>query len=152
MKTEPASRLACFRVAAVVALILLIASVAGAGKFKSHDRLAFTGKVTTGRPIEIGIDHGGVKLEAITFSENEALVIIWNRTPGKVNVNAGLALFDRTGQLMAAESDDRPITRSVLSIRAGKQANLKIKLKKFLSDVGEAAQFQLVVTIVESEG
>lgn len=136
----------------LIALMLFSAPPsAGAEKYKVYDRISVGGEVTEGDLIDLGIDHGGVKLEAISFDEDEATLIVWNRTPGKVNVNAGLALFDKGGLLIAAESDDRPLTRSIFSIKPGKQANLKFKLKKFLGHLAEASSFRLVVAIVETE-
>lgn len=137
---------------ALVAGMLLVAPpFAAAEKYKVYDRVSVGGGVSDGELVELGIDHNGVKLEAISFDEDEANLIVWNRTPGKVSVNAGLALFDEGGLLVAAESDDRSLTRSIFSIKSGKQANLKFKLKKFVSHVSEASQFRLVVAIVETE-
>jgi len=148
MRHEPTST---FASVALLAAGLVLASAATAEKYKVHDRVSVGGEVTQGTPIDLGIDHSGLKLEAITFEENEATLIVWNRTPEKVNVNAGLALFDEGGLLIAAQSDDRPMTRSIFSIRSGKQANLKFKFGKFLSYIPEESQFRLVVALVETE-
>lgn len=137
--------------ALLAAGLLLLPGVTVAEKYKTHDRVSVGGKVTQGTPIDLGIEHQGVKLEAITFEEDEATLIVWNKTTGKVNVNAGLALFDEGGLLIAAQSDDRPMTRSIFSIRSGKQANLKFKFGKFLSYIPEESQFRLVVALVETE-
>jgi hypothetical protein len=135
----------------VAGMLLLVPAAVRAEKYKVHDRISVGGEVGEGDVVDLGIDHSGVRLEAISFDEDEASLIVWNRTASKVNLNAGLALFDEGGVLVAAESDDRPLTRSIFSIKSGKQATLKFTFKKFLSHVSEAKQFRLVVAIVETE-
>lgn len=129
----------------LVAMVFLpMAIAAGEEKPKTYHRASYSGKMIVDKIIEIGLDHKGVKLEAITFSGNEALLIAFNRTPSGVKANVGVALFDEKNQLIAAESDSR-----ATGIRSGKQGNFKIKFKKFLSGFKGVARFYLVFVIVE---
>ena len=116
---------------------------------KSFSRISHTGKLFIDKTVELALDHKGVKLESISFSGDEALVIVWNRTPKAVKGNIGIALFDAKGRLVAAESDVQSVTRAIASIRSGKQTSFKVRFKKFLSDFEGATQYRLVFVIVE---
>ena len=96
--------------------------------------------------MQIGRDHKGIKLEAITFSGDEATVIVWNRTPNGVKGHVGIALYDKKNQLIAAESDSASMVRKVTKIRSGKQASLKVKFKKFVPNFKGVAKYRLVFT------
>ena len=127
----------------------MIPSVKAAEAPKNFSRISHTGKVIVDKPVELALDHKGVKLESISFSGDEALVIVWNRTPKAVKGHIGIALFDAKGRLVAAESDAQSVTRAIASIRSGKQTNFKVRFKKFLSDFEGVAQYRLVFAIVE---
>lgn len=129
--------------------ILSMAVAVAAEKPKTYDRVSHSGKVIIGKPIDIGIDHNGVKLESVAFSGNEALVIVWNRTPSAVKGNVGVALFDKNNRLLAAESDAASVTRAITSIRSGKQANLRVRFKKFMADFKQATRYRLVFVTVK---
>jgi len=107
--------------------------------------VSFTSTMQTDKIIEIDIDHRGVKLGAITFSGNEALLTVWNRSPNRVKANAAVALFDANNRLIGAESDSK-----AGGVGAGKQGNFKINFKKFLSDFKGVSRFHLVFVIEES--
>ena len=130
---------------ALTLAILPMAIAAAEEEPKTFYSVSYSGAMVLNKTIEIGIDHRGVKLEAITFSGDEALVVTWNRTPSGVKAHAAIALFDAKNQLVGAESDSR-----ATSIRSGKQGNFKIRFKKFLSDFSGVARFQVVFVIVES--
>ncbi len=134
---------AVFLFALAVAMILPMS--ADAKKSAGMYRVSHFGRVVVGKPIDIGLDHKGVKLETITFSGDEATIILWNRTPNAVKAHVGVALFDKKNRLIAAESDATSMARSIVSIRSGKQANLKVKFKKFLSSLDGAAKYQVVL-------
>jgi hypothetical protein len=132
-------------VALLVAVVIFpVAVVTGEEKAKTFHPISYSGNMLVDKTIEIGIDHRGVKLEAITFSGNEALLVTWNRTPNRVKAGAGVALFDDKNRLVAAESDSRPG-----GISSGKQGNFKIDFKKFLADFSSVARFQVVFVIEE---
>lgn len=128
----------------LAAMILPMAVSAATKAPATFSRITHSGKVITGKALEIGIDHKGVKLEAITFSGDEAVVVVWNRTPNGVKGHVGIALYDSKNRLIAAESDSQSITRKMMKIRAGKTANFKIKFKKFMSSFKGAAKYRLV--------
>jgi len=129
----------------LIAMVVLPGTIAGAQeKPKTYYPASYSGNFVGNKIIEIGLDHRGVKVEAITFSGNEALLVTWNRTPSGVKANAAVALFDTKNQLIAAESDSR-----AGGIRSGKQGNFKIKFKKFLPDFTGVARFHLVFVIEE---
>ena len=127
-----------------LAAIVLLPVTADAKKETTLHRLTHVGRVVLDKPIEIGKDNKGVKLETITFSGDEAIVIIWNRTPASVKAHVGLALYDKRNFLLAAESDAASFTRTFTNIRAGKQANFKIKFDKFVPNFKEVAKYALV--------
>jgi hypothetical protein len=132
-------------VAALLAIVIFpVPAVTGEQKTKTFHPVSYTGKMLVDKTIEIGIDHRGVKLEAITFSGDEALLVTWNRTPNGVKASAGVALFDAQNRLVAAESDSRPG-----GIRSGKQGNFKISFKKYLTDFSSVARFHVVFVIEE---
>lgn len=135
--------------AVTVMTILAVAVAVAAEMPKTFDRVAYTGKVIVDKPVELGFDHGGVKFQSITFSGNEALIIVWNRMPKAVKGNVGIALFDEKNRLIAAESDSQSVTRALTSIRAGKQTAFKVKFKKFISDFKEVASYRLVFVIAK---
>ena len=131
--------------AVAVALIVGPIAMADEGeKIKTFHRASWAGNVVMDKPIEIAKDIQGVKVESIYFSGDQALIIVWNRTPKLVKANVGVALFDQHNNLLASEADSHPI-----GIRSGKQGNFKIKFKKFLADCKEAARFHLVFVIVK---
>ncbi len=137
-----------FLVLAVTA-VFVIPSAKAAEAPKNFSRISHTGKVIVDKPVELALDHKGVKLESISFSGDEALVIVWNRTPKAVKGHIGIALFDPKGRLVAAESDAQSVTRAIASIRSGKQTGFKVRFKKFLSNFEGVAQYRLVFAIVE---
>lgn len=132
-----------------VTAVLVVPGADAAEAPKKFSRLSHTGKVIADKVVELALDHKGVSLESISFSGNEALVIVWNRTPKAVKGHIGIALFDTKGRLVAAESDAQSVTRAIASIRSGKQTAFKIKFKKFLSDFEGVAQYRLVFAIAE---
>ncbi len=102
------------------------------------------GRVITGKPIQLGIDNKGIKIESIAFNENEAVVIVWNRTPDSVKGHVGLALYDNRNHLLAAESDSASFTRTFTQIRSGKQATFKVSFDKFMPTMKGADKYALV--------
>ncbi len=127
-----------------MALILPLAVTAASKAPPTFSRITHTGNVVAGKLIEIGRDLKGVKLEAVTFSGDEAVVVVWNRTPSSVTAHVGIALYDKKNRLIAAESDSQSFTRTFTKIRSGKTANFKIKFGKFMSNFKNAARFRLV--------
>lgn len=107
-------------------------------------RVTHAGKVILDKPIEIGVDNRGVRVETITFSGDEALVVVYNRTPRPVKAHIGLALYDNHDDLLAAESEATSFTRTFSDVRAGKQANFKIKFGKFIVNFDGASTYALV--------
>jgi hypothetical protein len=130
----------------LIAMMVPMALTAGTEKSVNYSRITHSGKVVVGKSMQIGRDHKGVKLEAITFSGDEATVIVWNRTPNGVNGHVGIALYDAKNRLIAAESDSASMMRKVTKIRSGKQANFKVKFKKFLPNFKGVAKYRLVFT------
>ena len=126
------------------ALVPSLAVTAGAKEPGTYSRIIHSGNMVTDKPIEIALDLDGVKLEAITFSGNEAVVVVWNRTPVGVTAHVGIALYDEQDQLIAAESDSQSIKRTLSKIKPDKAVNLKIKFKKFIPDFKNAARYRLV--------
>ena len=130
----------------LVAMMVLPTAIAiGDEKQKTYYRVFHSGKILIDKPIEISVDLKGVKLESIFFSGNEALVIVWNRTPSTVKAHIAIALFDDKNQLIAAEAE----SSKAIGIRSGKQANYKFKFKNFISDFKGVTRFHLVFVIVK---
>ncbi len=127
------------------ALVPSLAVTAGAKEPVTYSRIIHSGNMVADKPIEIALDLNGVKLEAITFSGNEAVVVVWNRTPVGVTAHVGIALYDEQDQLIAAESDSQSIKRTLSKIKPGKAVNLKIKFKKFIPDFKNIAHYKLVL-------
>ncbi len=133
-----------FSILILAALVIFPRVIAkGEEKAKTYTPISYGRAMIVDKVIEIGIDHKGVKLEAITFSGQEALFIAWNRTPSSVKASVGVALFDEKNRLMAAESS------RTAGIRSGKQTNYKINFKKFLHDFKGATHFHLVFVLVD---
>ena len=130
----------------VAAMVVFPMAALGGEEEVSFYPASFTSAMVTDKIIDIDIDHRGVKLGAITFSGNEALLTVWNRSPNRVKANAAVALFDQKNRLIAAESDSK-----AGGVGAGKQGNFKINFKKFLSDFSGISHFHLVFVIQESE-
>ena len=130
----------------LIAMMIPMALTAGTDKPVNYSRMTHGGKVIVGKSMDIGRAHKGIKLEAITFSGDEATVIVWNKTPNGVTGHVGIALYDRKNRLIAAESDSASVMRKMTKIRSGKQANLKVKFKKFLSNFKGVAKYRLVFT------
>lgn len=126
----------------VAMMILPMAMATGEEKPRTLSRVSHSGKMVINKIIQIDIDHKGVKLDAVTFSGDEALLVAWNGRPSSVKASAAIALFDANNRLIAAESNSG-------SIRSGKQANFKIKFKKFLLDFKGVTHFHLVFVIEE---
>ncbi len=133
-----------FSLLLAAALVLSLTITTDAKEPVSYGRIAHTGTMVTDKPIEIALDLNGVKLEAITFSGNEAVAVVWNTTPHSVAAHIGIALYDENDELIAAESDTQSIARALVKIKSGKAANLKIKFKKFVSDFKDIARYRLV--------
>jgi hypothetical protein len=128
-----------------VMMLVPMAGAVGDEKPKTYYRASYSGKMLVDKPIDIGIDLKGVKLESIFFSKNEALVIVWNRTPSRVKANVAIALFNDKNQLVAAGAESsKPI-----GIRSGKQANYKFKFKDFTSGLKNVSRFHLVFVVVK---
>ncbi|MDH3669807.1 MAG: hypothetical protein OES46_01420 [Gammaproteobacteria bacterium] len=132
-----------------VTVVFAIPSAKAAEAPNNFSRISHAGKVIVDKPVELALVHKGVKLESISFSGNEVLVIVWNRTPKAVKGHIGIALFDSKGRLVAAESDAQSVTRAIASIRSGKQTGFKVRFKKFLSNFEGVTQYRLVFAIVE---
>ncbi|MFQ5937478.1 MAG: hypothetical protein ACE5LB_13830 [Acidiferrobacterales bacterium] len=130
-------------VLALAALIVIPMNV-DAKKARQMYRVSHVGRVITDKPIEIGVDNKGVKLETITFTGDEATIIVWNRTPHSVKAHIGLALYSKKNFLLAASSDSASFTRTFTQIRAGKQANFKIKFEKFMHSFDGVSKYALV--------
>ena len=127
----------------VVMMAVPMAVVVGDEKPKTYHRVSYSGKMLVDKPIDIGIDLKGIKLESIFFSENEALVIVWNRTPSRVKAYVAIALFNDKNRLIAAGAkSSKPI-----GIRSGKQANYNFKFKNFISDLKEVSRFHLAFVV-----
>lgn len=130
----------------LIAMMVPMALTAGTEKPVNYSRMTHGGKVVVGKAMNIGRDHKGIKLEAITFSGAEATVIVWNRTPNGITGHVGIALYDKKNRLIAAASDSTSVMRKVTKIRPGKQANFKVKFKKFLPNFKGVAKYRLVFT------
>lgn len=130
----------------LIAMMVPLGLPAATEKAVSYSRITHGGKVIVGKSMNIGRDHKGVKVEAITFSGDEATVIVWNRTPNGVSGHVGIALYDKKNRLIAAESDSASVMRKMTKIRSGKQASFKIKFKKFLGSFRGVAKYRLVFT------
>ena len=132
----------------LIAMMFPMALTAATEKMVNYSRMTHGGKVVVGKAMDIGRDHKGVKVEAITFSRDaaEATVIVWNRTPNGVTGHVGIALYDKKNRLIAAQSDSTSVMRKMTKIRSGKQANFKIKFKKFLPNFKGVAKYRLVFT------
>lgn len=128
------------------AMVVLPMTALGEDKVVTFYPASFTSAMVTDKIIDIDIDHRGVKLGAITFSGNEALLTVWNRSPNRVKANAAVALFDAKNRLIAAQSDSK-----AGGVGAGKQGNFKVDFKKFLSDFSGISHFHLVFVIQETE-
>ncbi len=129
----------------VVMMVVPMAVAVGDEKPKTYYRVSYSGKMLVDKPIDIGKDLKGVKLESIFFSKNEALVIVWNRTPSRVKAHVAIALFDDKNRLIAAGVElSRPI-----GIRSGKQANYTFKFKDFTSDLKKFSRFHLAFVVVK---
>ena len=137
-------RLAILLVAAVV--VFPMAAFGQEEKVITFYPASFTSAMMTDKIIDIDIDHRGVKLGAITFSGNEALLTVWNRSPNRVKANAAVALFDQKNRLIAAQADSK-----AGGVGAGKQGNFKVDFKKFLADFSGISHFHLVFVIQETE-
>ena len=112
-------------------------------------RVTHAGKVILDKPIEVGVDNRGVKVETITFSGDEAFVVIYNRTPRPVKAHLGIALYDEHGDLLAAESDAASFTRTFSDVRAGKQEHFKVKFGKFMFNFDSASKYALVFVTLD---
>lgn len=110
----------------------------------SIHRVTHAGNVILDKPIEVGVDNRGVRVETITFSGDEALVVVYNRTPRPVKAHLGIALYDERGDLLAAESDAASFTRTFSDVRAGKQEHFKVKFGKFMVNFDGASKYALV--------
>lgn len=137
------STLSCF-FAALFIVMLSPTAVAAEKKAVKWSKTTHVGRVVAGKPIELGIDNKGVKLESIAFSETEAVVIVWNRTPESVKGHVGLALYDKRNVLLAAESDSTSFTRTFTQIRSGKQATFKVSFDKFMTSMDGVDKYALV--------
>jgi hypothetical protein len=128
----------------VVMVVIPMAVATGDEKTKTY-RVSYSGKMVVDKPIDIGRDLKGVKLESIYFSKNEALVIVWNRTPSRVKAHVAIALFNDKNRLIAAGAESsKPI-----GIRSGKQANYKFKFKNFVSSFKGVSRFHLAFVVVK---
>lgn len=107
-------------------------------------KMTHVGRVIPGKPMQLGIDNNGVKVESIAFSENEAVVIVWNRTPESVKGHVGVALYDKRNHLLAAESDSASFTRTFTQIRSGKQATFKVSFDKFMPTMKGVDKYALI--------
>ncbi len=130
----------------LIAMMVPMALTAATEKPVDYSRMTHGGKVVVGKAIGIGREHQGVKVEAITFSGAEATVLVWNRTPNGVTGHVGIALYDKKNRLIAAASDSTSMMRKMTKIRSGKQANFKVKFKKFLPNFKGVAKYRLVFT------
>lgn len=110
----------------------------------SIHRVTHAGNVILDKPIEVGVDNRGIRVETITFSGDEALVVVYNRTPRPVKAHLGIALYDERDDLLAAESDAASFTRTFSDVRAGKQEHFKVKFGKFLVNFDGASKYALV--------
>jgi hypothetical protein len=139
------------RIRAVSALITTLAVLAlfpfnaDAKKDIAMHRVTHAGKVILDKPIEVGVDNQGVRVETITFSGDEALVVVYNRTPRPVKAHLGIALYDERDDLLAAESDAASFTRTFSDMRAGKQEHFKVKFSKFMVNFDGASKYALVL-------
>jgi hypothetical protein len=127
----------------VMTMVVPMAVAVGDEKPKTYHRVSYSGKMVVDKPIDIGIDLKGIKLESIFFSENEALVILWNRTPSRVKAYVAIALFNDKNRLIAAgDKSSKPI-----GIRSGKQASYNFKFENFISDLKEVSRFHLAFVV-----
>ena len=119
-------------------------------EFEVQGALSYSDKMVTNRPIDVGLEVRGVRLESVYFSENmEALVILWNKTPATVRPEVGIALFDKAGKLLATgyvKFSIKPTT-----VRAGKQKNYKLHFDKFVNNYSNVDSFQIVFSIVKQK-
>lgn len=138
-----------FFVYGVISLAIFFAPVGVYAKSKTEilGAVSYQRSMIAGTPIEVGIRLKGVKLESIFFGKNEALVILWNKTPESVKPNIGIALFDRRGKLVATGFDSRTFK---MPLRAGKQGNYKLRFDKFISNYKAVASFKLVFSLTKT--
>ncbi len=127
-----------------LALFVLFPSNVDAKKDVSVHRVTHAGNVILDKPIEVGVDNRGVRVETITFSGDEALVVVHNRTPRPIKAHLGIALYDERDDLLAAESDTASFTRTFSDVRAGKQEHFKVKFGKFIINFDGASKYALV--------
>ena len=130
----------------LIAMMVPMALTAATDKPVNYSRITHGGKVVVGKSMNIGRDHKGIKLEASTFSGSEATVLVWNKRATGVAGHVGIALYDKKNRLIAAESDSTSVMRKMTKIRSGKQANFRVKFKKFLPNFKGVAKYRLVFT------
>jgi len=132
----------------VILLFTLSAgAVSAANKFGVIEAQSFSGKMASNKPIDVGIEVSGIKLESIYFSDNmEAMIILWNRTPATARPEVGVALFDKSGKLLGTGYQSNSIRRT--TVRAGKQMNYTLHFDKFVNDYSKVASFQLIFSVV----
>jgi hypothetical protein len=149
MKLRIASAIKSITQLLIILLFTLSAgAVSAATKFEVIEALSFSGKMTGNNPVDVGLEVRGVKLESVYFGDKmEALFIFWNRSPATVRPEVGIALFDKSGKLLATGSDQSGSLRR-MTVRSGKQMNYKLHFDKFIDDYSKVASFQLVFSIV----
>ena len=130
--------------AMTLAVLVLFPFDVDAKKDVTVHRVTHAGTVILDKPIEVGVDNRGVRVETITFSGDEALVVVYNRTPRPVKAHLGVALYDEHDDLLAAESDAASFTRTLSDVRAGKQESFKVKFGKFIANFNGASKYALV--------
>jgi hypothetical protein len=133
-----------------VAVLVLFPLNVDAKKDVTMHRVTHVGNVILDKPIEVGVDNRGVRVETIMFSGDEALVVVYNRTPRPVKAHLGVALYDEHDDLLAAESDAASFTRTFSDVRAGKQESFKVKFGKFIVNFDGASKYALVFVIEDS--
>ena len=128
----------------MAAMIIPLAVSAATKEPATYSRMTYSGRVAVDKSLRIGIVRKGIKIESITFSGDEAVIVVSNKRAKGVKGHIGIALYDRKKRLIAAESDSQSIVRKVAKIRPGKQANMKVKFGKFVSNFRGISSYRLV--------
>ncbi len=128
-------------------LLLFLPTVVLAASYEVSSVKTYSAPMKAGQPLDVGLEVKGVKLESIFFDQNqEALLILWNKTPTKVRPEIGVALFDNKGRLLATGYRTKRVGAQM--IRPGKQKNYRLKFDKFIEDYTKVAKFQLVFSLI----
>lgn len=140
-------RIAAIMLGAVLAMPMLAGAAEQAAAKAAASKGMFSGAMVQDRPIDIGIDVRGVKMESVYFNGTEAMVILWNRSSKPARTVVDVAVFNKEGKMIAVGQKKFSLAGS--SIRAGKQANVNLDFSGYLPNFSEAASFAATVGVSE---